>query len=127
MTNLIFNKTTNGWVMEFNAPTHFNLHLERNDVDDLDLYRKTSGSNYVRIPYKGDNKVVDIDVPVVMSRDYKVLCSSRPSMMIVTFTDGTILEADIPSEGDVPSGYSQFLTADGMVFTASDGNYFVKL
>jgi hypothetical protein len=124
---LTFNKTINGWVAEFNAPTHFNLHLERKDAGRLDLYRKASGSNYVRIPYKEDNKIVDIDVPVVMSRDYKVLCGSRPSMMIVTFADGTILEAIIPSEGGAPSGYSQFLTADGMVFTASDGNYFVKL
>ena len=129
--DLTFNKTSNGWVAEFQAPTHFNLHLERTDAGRLDLYRKTSGSNYdyVRIPYKGGSKVVDMDVPVVMSRDYKVLCGSRPSMMIVTFADGTILEADIPSEGggDAPNGYSRFLTADGMVFTASDGNYFVKL
>lgn len=124
---LQFNKTPNGWVAEFNAPTHFNLHLERKDAGRLDLYRKTSGSNYVRIPYKGNNKIVDVDVPVVISRDYKILCGSRPSMMIVTFADGTILEADIPSEGYTPSGYSRFLTADGMVFTASDGNYFVKL
>lgn len=122
---LQFNKTINGWVAEFNAPTHFNLHLERKDAGRLDLYHKTSGSNYVRIPYEEDNKIVDVDVPVVISRDYKVLCGSRPSMMIVTFADGTILEADIP--GDAPSGYSRFLTADGRVFTASDGNYFVKL
>lgn len=125
--NLTFNKTSNGWVAEFNAPIHFNLHLERKDAGRLDLYHKTSGNNYIRIPYEGDNKIVDVDVPVVISRDYKVLCGSKPSMMIVTFADGTILEADIPSEGGTPSGYSQFLTADGMVFTASDGNYFVKL
>ena len=124
---LTFNKTSNGWVAEFSAPTHFNLHLERKDAGKLNLYRKTSDSNYVRIPYKVDNKVVDVDVPVVMSRDYKILCGSRPSMMIVTFADGTILKADIPSEGGAQSGYSQFLTADGMVFTTSDGNYFVKL
>ena len=124
---LTFNKTSNGWVAEFNAPTHFNLHLERKDAGRLDLYRKTSGSNYIRIPYKDNAKVVDVDVPVVISRDYKVLCGSRPSILIVTFADGTILEADIPSEGGAPSGYSRFLTADGMVFTASDGNYFVKL
>ena len=124
---LQFNKTSNGWVAEFNAPTHFNLHLERKDAGRLDLFRKTSGSNYVRIPYKGGAKVVDMDVPVMMSREYKVLCGSRPSMMIVTFADGTIWEADIPSEGGAPSDYSQFLTADGMVFTASDGAFYVKL
>lgn len=127
MTNLIFNKTTQGWVAEFQAPTHFNMHLECEDVGRLDIYRKTSGSDYVRIPYKGGDKVVDTDVLVVMSREYKVLCGSRPSVFIITFADGTILEANIPSEGNAPSDYAQFLTADGMVFTALDGNYFVKL
>lgn len=86
---LQFNKTSNGWVAEFNAPTHFNLHLERKDAGRLDLYRKTSGSNYdyVRIPYKGGSKVVDMDVPVVMSREYKVVCDSEPTVAIITFAE----------------------------------------
>jgi len=87
--DLIFNKTSNGWVAEFNAPTHFNLHLERKDAGRLDLYRKTSGSNYdyVRIPYKGGSKVVDMDVPVVMSRECKVVCDSEPTVAIITFAE----------------------------------------
>lgn len=87
--DLIFSKTSNGWVAEFNAPTHFNLHLERKDAGRLDLYRKTSGSNYdyVRIPYKGGAKVVDMDVPVVMSREYKVVCESEPTVAIITFAE----------------------------------------
>ena len=84
---LQFNKTSNGWVAEFQAPTHFNLHLERKDAGRLDLYRKTSGSNYVRIPYKGGAKVVDMDVPVVMSREYKVVCGSEPTVAIITFAE----------------------------------------
>jgi hypothetical protein len=85
--NLTFNKTSNGWVTELNAPTHFNLHLE--DAGRLDLYRKTSGSNYdyMRIPYKGGSKVVDMDVPVVMSRDYKIVCESEPTVAIITFAE----------------------------------------
>lgn len=87
--DLIFSKTSNGWVAEFQAPTHFNLHLERKDAGRLDLYRKTSGSNYdyVRIPYKGGSKVVDMDVPVVMSREYKVVCESEPTVAIITFAE----------------------------------------
>lgn len=87
--NLTFNKTPNGWVAEFQAPTHFNLHLERKDAGRLDLYRKTSGSNYdyARIPYKGGSKVVDMDVPVVMSREYKVVCESEPTVAIITFAE----------------------------------------
>lgn len=87
--DLTFNKTLNGWVAEFNAPTHFNLHLERKDAGRLELYRKTSGSNYdyVRIPYKGGSKVVDMDVPVVMSREYKVVCDSEPTVAIITFAE----------------------------------------
>ena len=87
--DLTFNKTSNGWVAEFQAPTHFNLHLESTDAGRLDLYRKTSGSNYdyVRIPYKGGSKVVDMDVPVVMSRDYRVVCDSEPTVAIITFAE----------------------------------------
>lgn len=84
-----FTNIDNLWVAEFNAPTHFNLHLERKDAGRLDLYHKTSGSNYdyVRIPYKGGTKVVDMDVPVVMSRDYKIVCESEPTVAIITFAE----------------------------------------
>ena len=86
--NLTFNKTSNGWVAEFEAAAHFNLHIEK-EAGRLDLYRKTSGSNYdyVRIPYKGGSKVVDMDVPVVMSRDYRVVCDSEPTVAIITFAE----------------------------------------
>lgn len=84
---LQFNKTSNGWVAEFNAPTHFNLHLERKDAGRLDLYRKTSGSNYDyrHIPHQIATEIVDVDVPVVIGSDYKIVCNSEPIVAIITF------------------------------------------
>lgn len=29
--------------------------------------------------------------------------------------------------GDVPSGYDEFITAEGLVFSAVDGDFYVKL
>lgn len=31
------------------------------------------------------------------------------------------------SSGDIPEEYVEFITADGMVFSASDGAFYVKL
>jgi hypothetical protein len=86
---LQFNKTSNGWVAEFQAPTHFNLHIERDDAGRLDIYRRTAGTDFdfMPMPYKGGAKVVDMDVPVVMSREYKVVCGSEPTVAIITFAE----------------------------------------
>lgn len=87
--NLTFNKTPNGWVAEFNAPTHFNLHLERKDTGRLDLYRKTSGSNYdyIYIPHQIATEIVDVDIPVAIGSDYKIVCGSEPIVAIITFVE----------------------------------------
>lgn len=84
---LTFNKTDNKWVAEFQAPTHFNLHLERKDAGRLDLYRKTSGSNYdyIHVPHQITKEIADVDVPVIICSDYKIVCNSEPIVAIITF------------------------------------------
>lgn len=98
---LTFNQTDKGWVAEFEAATHFNLHLEREQSGRLDLYKRSAGTSweYVGKPYLAGKRVVDFDVPVVVGKMYKVVLSELPTMMIVTFADGTQLEAEMPEQG----------------------------
>lgn len=87
--NLTFNKTSNGWVAEFNAPTHFNLHIERDDAGRLDIYRRTAGTDFdfMPMPYKGGKTVIDTDIPVMQGKEYRVVSGTEPKVAIVTFAE----------------------------------------
>ena len=119
---LVFNQTDNKWVAEFEAAAHFNLHLERDSEGRLDIY---SNGVLVDLPYLNKKKVIDMDCHILFAKKIKVVSGSKPSMMVITFTDGTQINANIPG-GDVPIGYEEFEAADGM-FEAADGKFYVLL
>lgn len=119
---LIFNKIKNKWVAEFDAATHFNLHLERNSEGKLDIY---SNEVLVDLPYLNKKKVIDMDFYVSFAKKIKVVSGSKPSMLVITFTDGTQINVDIP-DGDVPTGYEEFEVVEG-IFEVADGKFYVLL
>lgn len=123
---LIFNKTEIGYIAEYSATTHFNLHIE--DGGRVLLYKRTSGSQgalLASIP----SRVVDVDVAVNFPATYTIVLTKRPSSVTITTVEGEIVNAVISEEnsGDIPEGYVEFITADDMVFSASDGAFYVKL
>jgi hypothetical protein len=107
---LTFNKTSNGYIAEYLATTHFNLHIEGGGK--VLLYKRTSGEHGDLIASIPSN-VVDVDVAVNFPATYTIVLIERPSLVTIT--------------GDIPEGYAEFMNADGMVFSASDGAFYVKL
>ena len=123
---LTFNKTDNGYIAEYSATTHFNLHIEGGGR--VMLYKRTSGEHgdlIASIP----SRVVDVDVAVNFPATYTIVLIKRPSLVIITTAEGEVINAVISEEssGDIPEEYVEFITADGMVFSASDGAFYVKL
>lgn len=123
---LTFNKTVNGYIAEYSATTHFNLHIEGGGR--IMLYKRTSGERgnlIASIP----SSVVDVDIAVNFPAIYTIVLIERPSSVTITTADGEVINAVIPEEpsGDIPEGYAEFITADDMVFSASDGAFYVKL
>ena len=123
-----FNKTSNGYIADYVAITHFNLHIEGGGM--VLLYRRTSGEHgdlIASIP----SRVVDVDVAVNFTAIYTIVLTERPSLVTITTAEGEVINAVIPEEdtpsGDIPSGYAEFITADDMVVSASDGAFYVKL
>ena len=125
---LTFNKTSNGYIAEYSATTHFNLHIEGGGR--VMLYKRTSGERgnlIVSIP----SSIVDIDIAVNFPAIYTIVLIERPSLVTITTAEGEVINAVIPEEdtpsGDIPEGYTEFMIADGVVFSASDGAFYVKL
>ena len=123
---LTFNKTANGFIADYTATTHFNLHIEGGGC--VLLYKRTSGAKgdlLANIPSHG---VVDIDIAVNFEAIYTIVLEKRADV-VVTTKDGEVINGVLPEEesGDIPSGYAEFITADDMVFSASDGAFYVKL
>ena len=78
---LTFNKTVNGYIAEYSATTHFNLHIEGGGR--VLLYRRTSGSQgtlLASIP----SEVVDVDVAVNREATYTIHCATMPNTAVIT-------------------------------------------
>ena len=118
---LTFNKTSNGYIADYSATTHFNIHIEGGGR--VYLYKRTSGERgdlIASIP----SKVVDVDVVVNYECTYTIVLSDRADVVVITTAEGVITGV-MPEEA--PEGYAEFITADDMVFSASDGAFYVKL
>jgi hypothetical protein len=79
---LTFNKTSNGFIAEYSATTHFNLHIEGGDR--VLLYKRTSGEKgdlLANIPSHG---VVDIDIAVNFEVTYEIHCDKMPDVAVIT-------------------------------------------
>lgn len=121
-----FIKTNNSYIADYSATTHFNLHIEGGGR--VLLYKRTSGTMgdlIASIP----SRVVDVDIAVNFPAIYTIVLTKKPSSVTITTVEGEIINAVIPEEpsGDIPEGYAEFITADDMVFYASDGAFYVKL
>ena len=78
---LTFNKTANGYIAEYSATTHFNLHIEGGSR--VLLYKRTSGEHgdlIASIP----SSVVDVDVAVNFPATYTIVLTERPSLVTIT-------------------------------------------
>lgn len=90
---------------EFRADSHFNLHLE--GAGKVSLYRRTSGVKWDFVAeLNGD--VVDIDVPVSIPKDYRVIITDEPNSAVMTINGG----------GVFPELYEVFSALDGAFLTA---------
>ena len=123
-----FIKTNNSYIADYSATTHFNLHIEGGGR--VLLYKRTSGTMgdlIASIP----SRVVDVDIAVNFPAIYTIVLIERPSLVTITTAEGDVINTVIPEEdtpsGDIPEGYAEFITADAMVFSASDGAFYVKL
>lgn len=73
---------------EFQAETHFNLHIE--GAASVRLYKRTSGEGW---DFVTDlvGLVIDEDVFVDLKKQYRIECSVLPSVAVATFADGKVL------------------------------------
>ena len=78
---LTFNKTSNGYIAEYSATTHFNLHIEGGGR--VLLYKRTSGEHGDHIASIPSN-VVDVDVAVNFPAIYEIRCETMPTMAEIT-------------------------------------------
>lgn len=117
-----FIKTNNGYIAEYSATTHFNLHIEGGGR--VLLHKRTSGEHGDLIASIPSN-VVDVDVAVNIPATYTIVLTARPQGVTITTAEGEVINAVIPEEA--PSGYEEFELADGMVLSGSDEMIYVKL
>lgn len=118
---LTFTKSTNSYIADYTATTHFNLHIEGGGR--VLLYKRTSGAKgdlLANIPSHG---VVDIDIAVNFEATYTIVLEKRADV-VVTTKDGEVINGVLPEKA--PSGYEEFITSDGMPI-ATDGAFYVKL
>lgn len=113
---------------EFHADSHFNIHIE--GAGSVSLYRRTSGTGW-SIFKTFSGSVIDEDVAVNIPKDWKVVFRDRPSMAVVTFASGEVIELEIPSEPSVPNEPSVDLitfTVEGydQTFTAEKGMNWIE-
>lgn len=119
---LTFNKTSNGYIADYTATTHFNLHIEGGGR--ILLYKRTSGSQGDLLASIPSKCVVDIDVAVNHEATYTIVLGRRTEVVLLTTADG-VISGVMPEEA--PSGYEYIFVSDGMAFTGSDENFYVKL
>lgn len=106
--------------LPISAPTSFNIHLERKYGGFIGLYRRTSGEGWDLVASLPQWKsVIDTDVYVPIGTEFKLVVEGEPFFHKITFASG--------GGSDAPEGYGNFITADDMVFAASDSKFYVEL
>lgn len=94
---LAFNKTDRGYIVEYSATTHFNLHIEGGGR--VLLYKRTSGEYGDHIA-SISSTVVDVDVAVNFPTIYTIVLPERPLLVTITTVEGEVINAVIPNSGD---------------------------
>lgn len=90
--NLEFRQEGKRWVAEFAVDKDFNLHIEKSENGSLVVYQRTTPEgkyDAIRINNESYDKVFDSDfVGVIYPKYIKVECASKPTMAIVTVSEG---------------------------------------
>lgn len=108
---LTFNKTDRGYIAEYQATTHFNLHIEGGGR--VAILKRTSGEQGDLIASIPSN-VVDMDVAVNFPATYTIVVTERPSLVTITTAEGEVINAVIPAEMAVfKAKDADFISADG--------------
>lgn len=86
---ITFNKTEHGYEAEFSVTADFNLHLERKQGGDFEIYQRTGDSGkYAHIDNLGwvrGKDVFDIDFAGLLYPKYiKVVSEGEPTTAVVT-------------------------------------------
>jgi hypothetical protein len=89
---IIFSKSGQSWVSEFQVSGDFNLHVERSKGDVFSVYQRTSQSGeyaYVEgIGTQTGKKVIEFDFTGAIYPKYiKVVCGTKPTMAVVTVNE----------------------------------------
>lgn len=115
--------TFNNNAAEFLASTHFNLHIEGASAS---LYKRTSGAQWDFVKTL-NGAVIDEDVAVTIPKDYRIVCAETPKMCVVTFADGTIVEADIQQPPMGESSVTEItFSVEGKSYKARKGMTFLE-
>lgn len=86
--DLNFIETIEGeeWVAEFETPSDFNLHVERNMTGSLVVMQRTTTEGEYAIAYSSGQKVIDCDLcALIYPKHIKVVSSCEVSKAVVTF------------------------------------------
>lgn len=115
--------TFNNNAAEFRAETHFNLHIEGAAAS---LYRRTSGTQWDFVMTL-NGAVIDEDVANNIPKDYRIVCAETPKRCVVTFADGTIVEADIQQPPMGESSVTEItFSVEGKSYKARKGMTFLE-
>lgn len=108
---LTFTKVGNTYIAEYQATTHFALHIEGGGR--VVLYKRTAGTQgeiIATIPAD----VVDTDIAVNFPATYAIVVTERPSLVTITTAEGEVINAVIPAEMAVfKAKDADFISADG--------------
>lgn len=81
---LTFNKTSNGYIADYVATTHFNIHIEGGGK--IQIQYKTSGNTYINLK-SFNTSTVDYDIAVNIAKEYRIMCSNLPTVAIITINE----------------------------------------
>lgn len=89
---LNFKKKSNGWVAEFEATGAFNLHIERTDVEFIQVFQKSvlegEYATFASWSQYDAPRVLDIDFAGLIYPKYlKVVSLSEVTKGVVTFNE----------------------------------------
>lgn len=74
------------WVAEFEAPSDFNLHIEREITGSLVVMQRTTTEGEYALSYSSGKKVTDCDFcALIYPKHIKVVSSCEVSNAVVTF------------------------------------------
>ena len=88
--HLLFTKEGNKWVAEFEAPSDFNLHIERENVAYINIMQRvTSNGAYDLAKNFSSNEIFDYDFGALVYPKYiKVISGSEVVSASVNFNEG---------------------------------------